>query len=444
MSGGVLALRFYVGLLLPVAAALAAGPSGAMPVLALDCSSLQNSAPLSVSYLSWYDNASPGFVADNIHILNPGTTPSAGCVGSGGRWVAWTANPSQEIWVSLPPGTWSGPLRIQVYSGPPVRASQRVQFHQSFSELWASTQTSTVSYFNWYDHAGPGMQSDNIHITNPGSSTAAVTVTVPGASDQKVSVAPGAGAYVSFPQGTMGSPVTVSALQPVLVSQRVQRYNSFSEIWASPASQAATKSYLNWFDTESPGMTSDNIHLFNPGTVTANVSVSIPCAYSAGPFSLAPGGVRWVGGFPFGNACGVHCLFIPAWCLNPMGGPVTINSDQPIFASQRIQFYQSFDELWSATAPQASTLSYFNWYDRASPGMVNDNIHMTNPGSVRATVTVSLPGSAPQTVAIDPGLGSHLDFGSAYGGAVTITSDQPVLVSQRVQSYNSFSEVWSG
>ena len=45
-------------------------------------------------------------------------------------------------------------------------------------------------------------------------------------------VAAGAEAFVSFPAGTIGGPVTLSSTQPVLASQRVQYYSSFNEIWA--------------------------------------------------------------------------------------------------------------------------------------------------------------------------------------------------------------------
>jgi len=43
------------------------------------------------------------------------------------------------------------------------------------------------------------------------------------------------------------------------------------------------------------------------------------------------------------------------------------------------------------SAAQAATTSYFNWYDKAAPGMFNDNIHLLNPGSTSATVTLSDP-----------------------------------------------------
>src|SRR5439155_1682408 len=129
-------------------------------------------------------------------------------------------------------------------SGGAVLASQRVQFNQSFNEVWAqtATQASTTSFVNWYDKASAGMLNDNIHVLNPGGTAANVTVSLPGATAQMLSVAPGAEAYANFPQGTLGGPLTVTSGQPVLASQRVQFNQSFNEVWAESAAQAATTS----------------------------------------------------------------------------------------------------------------------------------------------------------------------------------------------------------
>jgi hypothetical protein len=76
------------------------------------------------------------------------------------------------------------------------------------------------------------MFNDNLHLLNPGATSATVTVSLPGAANQVVTVLAGGEGFVSFPAGTIGGPVTVSSTQPVLASQRVQYYQSFNEIWA--------------------------------------------------------------------------------------------------------------------------------------------------------------------------------------------------------------------
>src|SRR5438552_15411061 len=134
--------------------------------------------------------------------------------------------------MTCPPVTSPGPDTVS--SGRAVLASQRVQFNQSFNEVWAQSaaQAATTSYLNWYDKASAGMFNDNIHILNPGGAAASVTVSLPGSATQTLTVAGGAEAYVSFPQGSIGGPVTVSSTQPVLAAQRVQYYSTFNEIWA--------------------------------------------------------------------------------------------------------------------------------------------------------------------------------------------------------------------
>src|SRR5206468_588717 len=145
------------------------------------------------------------------------------------------------------------------------------------------------------------------------------------------------------------------------------------------------RSYFSWFDSATAGMVGDNIHLVNPGTSTATGSVSLPGA-SAIPFTVAGGGQAHVT-FPTGK----------------IGGPVTITANQPVLSSQRVQYYQSFNEAIAHGATEALTTSYFNWFDRATAGMVGDNIHVLNPGGAAAHVTVTLPGASPIAITVAPG-----------------------------------------
>jgi hypothetical protein len=301
-----------------------------------------------------------------------------------------------------------------------------VQYNSSFNEVWTASaaQAVTTGYFNWYDRASTGMVNDNIHLFNPGGTVASVTVSLPGATPQTVNVDPGTGSYVNFP-GRMGGPVKVSSTQPVLASQRVQYNDSFNEVWSASAGAASTASYFNWYDKASGGMNNDNIHVLNPGGTAASVTVSVPGA-AAKTVSVPAGAGTYVN-FP-----------------GAIGGPVKVTSSQPVLASQRVQYYDSFNEVWSASASQGATTSYFNWYDKASPGMANDNIHLLNPGTASASVTVSMPGAAAQTVTIGPGAETYVNFAGGIGGPVKVSSTQPVLASQRVQYYLSFNEIWAG
>jgi hypothetical protein len=404
---------------------------------AIDESSLQASpnsyaalsctgTPLFTSYFNWFDKASPGMFNDNIHLLNTGGSTSTGCVSLGGVSIPFSLASGKETYVSFPAGSIGGPPVITVLSGPAVLASQRVQYYSTFNEVWAesASQAITAGYFNWFDKASPGMLNDNVHLLNPGTSSATVTVSLPGAISQVATVAPGAEAFVTFPAGTIGGPVTVSSTQPVLASQRVQYYQSFNEVWAGSATQAVTTGYFNWFDKASPGMFNDNIHLLNPGGTSATVTVSVPGA-TPQIATVAAGAEAYVT-FPSGK----------------IGGPVTVNSTQPVLAAQRVQFYQTFNEVWAASASQALATSHVNWFDKASPGMFNDNIHLLNPGASTATVTVSLPGATSQVATVAAGAEAYVTFPvGTIGGPVTVTATQPVLAAQRVQYLQSFNEI---
>jgi len=380
------------------------------------------------SYFQWFDLASPGMLNDNIHLLNTGgATANITVTMPGASGINVSLAAGTESHVTFGPGHIGGP--VVVNADQPVLASQRVQYYSSFNEVWAesATQASAITYINWYDKASPGMYNDNIHVLNPGGTTATVTVSLPGAVSQMLTVGAGAESYATFPAGTIGGPITISSSSPVLASQRVQYYSSFNEVWAESGGQAATTSYLNWYDKASAGMFNDNIHLLNPGTTAANVTVTMSGAPSQ-TTTVAPGAEAFVN---FG--------------VGVIGGPVTITTDQPVLVSQRVQYYSSFNEVWAESASQATATSQMSWYDKASPGMYNDNVHLLNPGATSATVMVSMPGAASQSVTVAGGGEALVGFpAGTIGGPVTVSSSQPVLASQRVQYFASFNEIWAG
>jgi hypothetical protein len=170
-------------------------------------------------------------------------------------------------------------------------------------------------------------------------------------------------------------------------------------------------------------MSADNIHLLNPGTAAASVTVSMP---GSSPKTVTVGpGAEIVVGYPGGT----------------IGGPIKVSSTQPVLASQRVQYFQSFNETLALSGANAAQLRFFTWYDKASPGMANDNIHLLNPGATAASVTVSVPGAGPVTVSIAPGAEAYVSFPrGTIGGPVQVSSTQPVFVAQRVQYYQSFNE----
>src|SRR5437899_1191073 len=151
------------------------------------------------------------------------------------------------------------------------------------------------------------------------------------------------------------------------------------------------------------GMVGDNIHVLNPGSVTANVTVSLSGA-SPINFSLVAGAESYAT-FPTGT----------------IGGPVTVTSDQPVLASQRVQYYQTFNEVVARSAAQASSTSYFNWFDKASAGMAGDNVHLLNTSGTTAHITVGLPGTAPVTLTLPSLAETYITSAPGHiGGPVTV------------------------
>jgi hypothetical protein len=282
-----------------------------------------------VSYFQWYDHASsPGFTNDNIHVVNPqGNATATVTITLGTSTTTLTLAGGAEGIRGFP-GQIGGP--VTVTSNVPVLASQRVQYFQSFNEVWAETaaQAAAVSYFNWFDKASPGMMNDNIHLYNPGVTSATVTVTLPGGAASVGVIPAGTEGFISFPAGTIGGPVKVSSTLPVLASQRVQYYQSFNEVWAETAAQATTTLHFAWYDfVSSPGFTNDNIHLLNPGVASVSVTVALPGATSQ--MVTVPAGSEGIIAFK-----------------GHIGGPVLITSTGNILSSQRVQYYQSFNEIW--------------------------------------------------------------------------------------------------
>jgi hypothetical protein len=381
-------------------------------------------------WFQWYDKASTGMIQDNVHLLNTSASTANITVSvPGATAITKAVAAGAATYVNFPQGTIGGPVKIS--SDQPILSSQRVQFYSTFNEVWAASTSAaaTTSYFNWFDNASAGMIQDNIHVINPGSASAVVTVSLSGVTSQVVTVAPGAGTYVTFPAGTIGGPVKVSSTAPVLSSQRVQFNSSFNEAWAGTAAQAAITSYVNWFDSASTGMNNDNIHLLNPGTASASVTVALPGSTSL--TATVAGGAEAYVKFPAGT----------------IGGPVKVTSSQPILASQRVVFFATFNEVWAKDGTTAVITGVFTWYDKASTGMAQDNIHVVNPSATSATVTVTVPGSGatPLTLTVAAGAEMYASFPQGtIGGPVVVSSTQPVLASQRVQYFQSFNEVWAG
>src|SRR5207247_5744334 len=114
-----------------------------------------------------------------------------------------------------------------------------------------------------------------------------------------------------------------------------------------------------------------------------------------------------------------------------IGGPVKVSSTVPVLASQRVQYYQSFNEVAGAGPALAKSTIFLMWFDTATAGMVGDNIHILNPGTVMATVTVTLPGKSPIVANVEPRAETHVSFPArGLGGRVGVTATHPLLAGE--------------
>jgi uncharacterized protein YvpB len=284
-----------------------------------------------------------------------------------------------------------------------------------------------VAWFNWVDHASPGMTNDNIHILNAGGSPASGYVSVTGTWSAPFNVAAGGETYVAVPVGVIGGParVVVTTGPPVIASQRVQYFDTFSEVPAAGAASALHTGWFSWYDRASPGMTNDNIHVVNPGASTATGIFTLAGGTQLG-FSVPAGEERYYN-YPWGTIDG------------PLRYDVTTGPD--VIVSQRVQYGRSFNEILGLDPARASTTLFFNWYDQASPGVGVDNVHVINPGPDEARGSVSGPGLPAQTFAIPVGRQQYFHWPS-LGGPVRIdlTAGHGVLATQRLSWWPTFTE----
>lgn len=127
-----------------------------------------------------------------------------------------------------------------------------------------------------------------------------------------------------------------------------------------------------------------------------------------------------------------------------IGGPVTIGSTQPLIASQRVLYKNSFNEIPAVPEGALESTYYFTWYDsNATWGMKGNWILIGNQGSQTANVEVYIGGVLKGTYSVAPGDQATPSYPNTTDGPVKVisTNNQPLIVSQRVIYKDSFNEV---
>jgi hypothetical protein len=284
-------------------------------------------------YFTWYDMRSASW--DAIHVINPSSSEVAEVnVYIGGVLKTSSpiiVNPGEVEYVTYP-GEVGGP--VELISSIPVLSAQRIVGWNDFDEVIGipAERAAKEHWFTWYDMAGASW--DAIHMVNPGTVSANVEIYIAGNLQTSLTLPPEGIDFTVFP-GLVGGPVRVVSDQQIIVTRRILGWNAFHELQSVPSESMANSWYFSWYDMQ--GASWDAIHIANPSsTATATVRV-----YIAGELKdtreITPG--QQV------------ALTYPGL----MNGPVIVASDIPVFTTQRIVGWSSFDEIagvpWGAPPP---------------------------------------------------------------------------------------------
>ncbi|MHB8168746.1 MAG: glucosaminidase domain-containing protein [Thermoleophilia bacterium] len=403
-------------------------------------------------YFPWYDSKpANGMAGSWLLVGNEGSGDARVEVYIGGRKMHDPANPANDYF-TIPAGgritpqftdVMGGPVRVVSTSGQQLLASERVLYHDSFNEVpgTPAARLSDAYEFTWYDsQQSHGMNGNWLLVSNQGSLPADVqiwigpTLAATFSSAGGNALAPGAVVTPSFP-GLMNGPVRVVSTnhQPLIASQRVLYSDSFSEVMGVPTATLDTQYFFSWYDNRrEDSMKGDWILVANAGSRPAEVNVfvgdNLVASYSANTGNPIPPGGIVTPSFPqmMDGPVHVHCL-----------------NGQPLLASQRVLFRDSFEEVQGTPPAEIVADQWFSWYDSALADFMRGNwILVANRGSATASVEIYIGGVRMHDPAnpangyftIPAGGRIAPEFPNTVGGPVHVisTNGQPLLTSQRV------------
>jgi hypothetical protein len=284
----------------------------------------------------------------------------------------------------------------------------------------ASFQTS--HYFTWNDTKN-GNSAWTL-VSNPGSQSTYARVNIANQSDKLYYLEPNNNAVPQI-SNIQAGPITVQTQNgdTIFTTQRVLYNGSFNEYAGISANTLTNKYYFTWNDTKNGNSAWTLVG--NPSTsTTANVTIKI-AGQTVGSQAVAPG-QNWTPMF-----------------ANIQAGPVVVESDQPIFATQRVLYNGSFNEFPGIPANTLTNKYYFTWNDTKNGN--NAWTLVSNPSTTLvANVTIKIAGQVKGTQVIQPGQNWTPEFANIQAGPVEVTSDQPIFTTQRViynKSFNEFSGI---
>lgn len=220
------------------------------------------------------------------------------------------------------------------------------------------------------------------------------------------------------------------------------RLGSFNEVLGTPSTELSTTWYFTWYDSlPANGMAGDWILVGNQGTGTARVQITVGGQLIRDPAN--PGLDYW--SVPEGSRMTPS---IP----NLMGGPVKVVSldGQPLIASQRVLYRDSFNEVLGTTQEHLADSWEFTWYDSLPQNFMAGNwVLVANVSGQPADVEIVIGGrkvaqySAATGNPLWPGQIITPQFPGLMAGPVQVrsTNHQNIIASQRVLFKDSFNEL---
>ncbi len=324
----------------------------------------------------------------------------------------------------------TGPITISTENSANVIVTQRVLFKTpqgfSFNEYPAilANTLSNKYFFTWNDTTG-GNSAWTL-VANPVTATqnAEVQIKIGGILRSTKTLTPGE-IWTPATPNLMGGPVEVISTQAVISTQRVLFTNnnkqSFNEFAGIPANTLSNKYFFTWNDTT--GGNSAWTLVGNPSaSTTANVTIKIGGKLVASQ-AVAPQ-TSWTPIIP-----------------NLQSGPIEVNSDQPIFATQRVLFGSTFNEFAGIPANTLSNKYFFTWNDTTGGNYACTLVANPATATQNAEVQIKIGGVVRATKTLAPGEIWTPVTPNLMGGPVEVISTQPVISTQRVLFGNYFNEV---
>ena len=324
------------------------------------------------------------------------------------------------------PGVNTGPVEIRNLDSLASLAAGRMIYtvnnvNTSFTEIMGlpNSQVDRVYWLPWYNSKTLDTQ---LRIANVSGATASVRVFI-GTKEMggsPFSIPAHTTLRKVFPDIDKG-PVKIQSDQDIVTSERLiysvnGANTSFSEMLALPEGQLSGTYWLPWYDNVN---FNTQLRFGNASGATASVSVFIGTQEMPGsPFTLLPGQSQRI------SFAGIN------------GGPVKIESNQNIVASERVIYSvngvpASFSETMALPNTHLGGAYWLPWYNSVSS---NTQLRFANVGGALATVHVFVGGQemTGSPFMLADGATVVKSFPGLNSGPVQIESDVDIVVTERV------------